>query len=104
MAPSVLPALRVPSGDTCYVVYIESSNFLCHQRGYLTDRPGAAKTLSLTRRRGMGSHPIVVGRSLRRSQSLVHHMDRPCTQYKSLGQGAHAPASPPNTSRFETTD
>ena len=89
--------------DTRYVVYIGSSNFLCHQMGYLTDRPGAARTLSLTRRRGMGSHPIVVGRSLRGCQSLVHPMDRSCTEYKSLGRGLHTPASPPNTSRFETT-
>ena len=38
------------------------------------------------------------------SASFIHHMDRLRTEYKSLGQGARTPTSPPNPSRFVTTD
>ena len=38
------------------------------------------------------------------SASFIHHMDRLRTEYKSLGRVAHTLASPPNMSRFETTD
>ena len=51
----------------------------------------------------MGSRPIVGGRSPRRFiKSLVGHMDRSCTEYKSLGRLAHTLTSAPNLSSLVT--